>query len=160
MSRWVSWLGTYFGSGLSPRAPGTVGSLTAVLTIGFLPNPYYAPIVAGLVAVFLILAPWIADRYVAGRNVKDPPSFVLDEALGVWIAALSPSHPGFVRLFLAFVLFRLFDITKPWPIRRIENWRGGWGVVYDDVAAGCAALLLGHLLASLPFIRGMIDSHG
>lgn len=141
------WLGTYFGSGLSPVMPGTMGAALGALTIAFLPTRFYGPIVGALILFFLFAAPRIADRFVEGMKVKDPQSFVLDEALGVWIAAFWPTNPGPGAVILAFLFFRVFDIVKPWPIRAIERLPKGIGVVYDDVAAGVCAFGLVRLFS-------------
>src|SRR5437870_246631 len=135
-------LGTWFGAGRFPRMPGTAGAALGVLAIAFIPGRAYG-VSTGILTLFgLLIAPRIADIFIRETGRKDPQSFVLDEALGVWIAAWSYENPGWKRLALAFLLFRLFDITKPWPIRAVERLPGGWGVVYDDVVAGLAAFAL------------------
>jgi phosphatidylglycerophosphatase A len=71
----------------------------------------------------------------------DPGHVVIDEVAGQWIALLF-SRVNLSHLLAGFLLFRLFDIVKPWPARRLEHLPGGWGIVLDDVAAGVYALLL------------------
>lgn len=89
-------------------------------------------------AASLPLARW-AERV---SGTADPPWFVLDEAAGMFLAAFAPGRPGPESILVALVAFRLFDIIKPPPIRRLEGIPGGPGVVLDDLAAGAMALLL------------------
>jgi phosphatidylglycerophosphatase A len=76
---------------------------------------------------------------------KDPQFVVIDEVAGQWIALLG-SRANWRHALIALLLFRLFDIAKPFPIRRLENLPGGWGIVFDDVAAGLYALGVASLL--------------
>ncbi|MEG1609649.1 MAG: phosphatidylglycerophosphatase A, partial [Bilophila sp.] len=74
---------------------------------------------------------------------KDPGEIVIDELLGLWLVLLPFPNPDWVRIGAAFLLFRLFDMTKPWPVRASENWLpDGYGVMLDDVLAGVQALLV------------------
>ncbi len=135
-------LGTMFGSGNSPIMPGTCGSMVALFIVAFIPDPWYSPVV-GFLAIFATLTgPPLARRFMAQTGGKDPQDFVYDEAAGLWIAVWRPMAPGPVALLLGFLLFRMFDMWKPGPIRRVEKWTRGYGVVYDDVLAGILALIL------------------
>ena len=136
-------IGTMFGSGLSPIMPGTCGSIVAVLIIAFIPDPAYAWTTAVLAIIATVTGPALARSMMRESGRSDPQSFVYDEAAGVWIAAFRPEHPGWIGILVALVLFRIFDMTKPWPIRRIEKWPNGHGVVHDDVFAGLVALAIG-----------------
>lgn len=127
-------------AGLSPKAPGTCGSLVAVLLAPFLfmPLPLYGRVLA---LVFVLITGAIA----AGRaeeilGEKDPPQVVIDEVLGQWLTLLPFATLAWWEYSAAFALFRLFDITKPWPVRRLEALGGGFGVMIDDAAAGVYAL--------------------
>ena len=133
------------GSGLSPVAPGTVGSVFAALCL--LPILAVA-ITAQWVTLLLLIAVgiWAADR--AGRDwgVIDHPAIVIDEVVGLWLAVLIPltlvpqAFADTWLLLAALLLFRLFDIAKPWPVSQLErSLPGGWGVVLDDLAAGAMA---------------------
>ena len=133
------------GSGLLPVAPGTAGSALAAL---FLLPTMAADIAPHWIALALTtsLGIWAADR--AGRDwgVVDHPAIVIDEVVGLWLAVLIPLTlvPHCVTdallLLLAFLLFRLFDIAKPWPVNQLErSLPGGLGVMLDDVAAGAMA---------------------
>lgn len=133
------WLATGFGAGLSPLAPGTAGTLVGVLfyiAMAKLPLlPYLAVLVA--LAVFGV---WVCER--AGRilGVADHPGIVWDEIVGLLIT-MAASPPGWQTLVLGFVLFRLFDILKPWPVSHLDRTvKGGLGVMLDDVMAGLYAL--------------------
>jgi phosphatidylglycerophosphatase A len=142
---WAWTVATFFGAGLGKPGPGTWGSVAAVLLwAGFaqLAHPservLYLTLLAGVVlAVGLgIPAATIAARE-SGR--KDPGFVVIDEVAGQWIALLGSTvncRDGLIAL----VLFRVFDITKPFPVRQLESLPEGWGIVFDDVAAGLYAL--------------------
>ncbi|HET6202601.1 MAG TPA: phosphatidylglycerophosphatase A [Planctomycetota bacterium] len=130
------------GLGLSPVAPGTVGTLGGVGLALLLPSDRFLPsaLAALLVvsALSVALGPW-AERHF---GVKDPPAFVLDEVAGFLITILHPSAPTPARLALGFVLFRVLDVVKPPPARRLESLPAGWGVLLDDAACGVYGLAL------------------
>lgn len=137
------------GAGLAPRAPGTVGTLWGVvlwLPLQFLPPLGYAVALAALVAFGI----WICGRSARLLGVHDAPGIVFDEVVGFLVTA-TPLLPAFGLasdgrwLIAAFVLFRAFDIFKPWPIRRLDQTvHGGFGIMLDDLVAGLygAAVLL------------------
>jgi phosphatidylglycerophosphatase A len=134
-------LAIWFGCGLVPRMPGTIGTLGA-LPVYFLVVRWAGPAAVGLAALLLTLvAVAVSGRVVRRLGVKDPQIICIDEVAGVMVAltAAPSTWPGVV---VAVVLFRLFDMTKPWPARALEELPGGWGVVLDDVAAGVWAALL------------------
>ncbi|GIX34506.1 MAG: phosphatidylglycerophosphatase A [Lysobacteraceae bacterium] len=149
MSRppWWHWevlLASGLGSGLVPRAPGTFGSLAALLPwwgLRTLPVPAYLAAVLACLALGL----WLCHRQETRGAGHDPGWVVIDEWVGLWLA-LFLLPPGWPWLAAGFVLFRLLDIAKPGPVgwcdRRLP---GGWGVMVDDLVAGalvCAALQL------------------
>jgi len=133
---------TFFFLGYCPLVPGTVASLVAALIYFFwlhaVPVPIYGVLVLGLTAAA------IASSSVQARamNLRDPRIIVVDEVCGQFVAlSLVPALP--VNVLAGFVLFRIFDILKPFSIRRLERLPGGWGIVVDDLAAGaCSAILL------------------
>ncbi len=134
-------LATLGPAGRMPRAPGTWGSAAAVLLAPFLflPLPLWARI-AVLAFIFPVGA-WCAGRAETLLGGKDPACVVVDELWGQWIALLFLSFDQLSWVISAFVLFRLFDIAKPWPVRASEKWLpGGWGVMIDDGLAGLYAL--------------------
>jgi len=138
-----------FGSGLAPRAPGTCGSLAA-LALSPLLLWLPAPLAWGLLAIAVIAGVFICGAAVARLGVADPPGIVWDEFAGLWLALLlAPSGWSFWAG--GFVLFRIFDIVKPWPIGWLDRrCTGGFGVMIDDLAAGLAA---GIALQGLEMLR-------
>ncbi len=130
-----------FGSGLAPWAPGTFGTLTAIpfylLLTRIDPYLYLGVIVFGFVAGIKFCAN-AADEL----GTHDHPAIVWDEMVGMWIALWLVPFTWF-NLLLGFLLFRLFDIVKPWPIRSLDRHvRGGTGIMVDDVVAGILANLV------------------
>jgi len=128
------------GSGLSPVAPGTCGTLLAIppyLLLAQLSLPYY------LLAVLLAFA---AGIYLCGYTstalgVHDHSGIVWDEFVGFWITMIAVP-PTWQWILAGFVLFRLFDIVKPWPVKVADaNMKGGFGIMFDDVLAGLYALV-------------------
>jgi len=139
----AGWIATGFGSGLSPIAPGTAGSLAALLpwvALNELPLPYYA---VALIIAFA-LGVWACAWLVGKAGVADPGFAVWDEFVGLWIA-LAPlvGMPGsWAWIAAGFILFRIFDIWKPWPVSWADrNVEGGLGVMLDDVVAGAYAAI-------------------
>lgn len=121
--------------------PGTAGSLLAALPLLALPAgvPGRAATGAG-VLVFTALSVHLARRARFPGGSQDPPWFVMDEAAGMWAAALACNQFRWEELLSAFALFRIFDIAKPWPIRSLERAGAGFGIVLDDLVAGGYAL--------------------
>jgi phosphatidylglycerophosphatase A len=139
-------IATWFGCGRSPVAPGTVGTLGA-LPLWFAVRGGGPKAVLVTAAAMTLIGVWAAGVFAAERGAKDPQEVVVDEVAGV-LVALTAAPPSFAGTALAVVLFRVFDITKPFPTRHAEQLPGGWGIVLDDVVAGMqAALVLGGLRA-------------
>lgn len=137
-------LATWFGCGLSPRAPGTVGSLAAIL-IAFFLHRYWGlpPVWYGLLAAaFILPAIWAADVVARELQRDDPGLIVIDEVVGQWLAIAGAPLLTWKAWLAAFLLFRAFDIWKPLGIRRLESLPGGVGIVADDVLAGVYAALV------------------
>ncbi|MBC8327930.1 MAG: phosphatidylglycerophosphatase A [Planctomycetes bacterium] len=135
---------TCCGLGHAPVASGTFGTLGGVALAGLagaLWPEHYLAIVLGLaVALLLLGAPlggWAERKWAR----KDPGQYVLDEVVGYLVTVAWPVFPGWTHLGLGFLLFRIADIVKPPPARRLERVPGGWGILLDDVAAGVWALL-------------------
>ena len=149
---------TWFGSGLSPKAPGTMGSLAALpfaAGIAWVSGPAWASLALLTASVGVFIVGTVASqRYIHLTGIQDPGLIVIDEVVGMWLTmAVAPFSP--LAYLVGFALFRLFDITKPFPVgwadRRVG---GGFGVMLDDVlAATWAAMLLflAHVYLPLPW---------
>lgn len=138
------WIAIWFGCGLSPIAPGTAGSLAA-LGIGFALvrfAGFQAWHFALLAVPFTALGIWAADCEEKLCGKTDPGSCVVDEVVGQWIALAGATSLAWPAWVIAFALFRLFDIWKPFPIDQLQSLRGGWGIMADDVLAGIYAALV------------------
>lgn len=134
-----------FGSGLAPKAPGTWGSIASIpLCIGLIYCPLYIQI---LVAIICFVVGTIASSITEkAMGMHDNSSIVIDEFDGMFISVIAFPQQWYWA-FLAFALFRIFDILKPWPIKLAdEKIPGGLGVMVDDVLAGIAALGTAHII--------------
>jgi len=148
---WAWTVATFFGAGLGKPGPGTWGSVAAALLWAAYakllhPAPHTLLLVL-VAAIVLSIALGIPAATIVARESgrHDPQFVVIDEVAGQWIALLG-SHANWRHALLALVLFRLFDMTKPFPLRRLEDLPGGWGIVLDDVGAGLYALGVASLL--------------
>jgi len=148
---WAWAVATFFGAGLGKPGPGTYGSVAALLLwavagIGLHANPQTLQFLM-LGGIFLSIALGVPAATIAARESgrHDPGFVVIDEVAGQWITLLF-SPADWRHGLIALVLFRLFDITKPFPVRRLERLPEGWGIVFDDVAAGLYALGVASLL--------------
>jgi phosphatidylglycerophosphatase A len=137
-------IGTWFGCGYAPAAPGTAGSAAAVaiaiplaLFAGW--KPWYFAVLAALMLAPSVWAAGVTAR-ISGK--KDPGMVVVDEVIGQWIALAGAASLNWKSYLGAFTLFRLFDIWKPAPARQLEALPGGTGIVADDVMAGIYAALV------------------
>jgi phosphatidylglycerophosphatase A len=132
-----------FGAGLAPHAPGTFGSLVG---LGAAWLVFDWPLVwrVGTVIAVVAFGVWVCGASARRLGSHDHPGIVFDEIAGVLLAALAVPEASFFWLFLLFVLFRIFDIAKPWPIRDVDHRLGGGvGIMLDDLmAAGYAAVCL------------------
>lgn len=148
-------------AGLSPRAPGTAGSALAAALAPWFFLPLQASARVVLLVLLYALGSWAAGRAERLIGSKDPSCVVVDELVGQWIAlfplcsplfsplvpalfpgpAVGPADAPLILLAAGFILFRLFDITKPGVVKKSENWlKGGQGIMIDDVLAGILAL--------------------
>lgn len=129
------------GSGCAPRAPGTFGTLMAVvlyLPLSYLGLGWYLLVLA----VSILLGVWLCDRTSRDLGVHDHPGIVWDEFAGFWLTMIA-APPGWIWIIVGFALFRLFDIWKPWPIGYLDKHvHGGMGIMLDDLVAGVFAALL------------------
>jgi phosphatidylglycerophosphatase A len=150
-ARWVA-LG--FGSGLSPSAPGTVGTLWAWVAFLVLDRWLGDLQWALLIAAALVLGVWACTRTAQHLGMGDPGAIVWDEVIAFWIVLWLIAPAGLGGQLVAFALFRYFDAAKPGPVGWADQryklrpgqaigWRQGWGILFDDlVAAGCTLLVI------------------
>ncbi len=139
-----------FFTGYSPVASGTVGSLLA-LAVYFIPgfeHPYAIMPACAIVFVFGAAAAGVMEK----RYGHDPAEVTIDEVLGMWISLfLIPK--SLAAGIVAFFVFRILDIIKPWPARQFDSLRGGSGIMLDDVVAGVYTNLLVHLVVRLDLLK-------
>lgn len=134
-----------FGSGAAPIAPGTFGTLMAIpfyLALSLLALPYYI----GFVLLFIVASSWLCEKISREINEHDHPGMCIDEFAGFFVTMIG-APVSMTWIVLGFMLFRLFDIWKPWPIRYLDQHvHGGFGMVLDDVVAGLFAMVIIHTL--------------
>lgn len=150
-SRAGIWLATGFGLGYAPVAPGTAGSLASValfaLAHAFLRGTAFPIVYLATLTALLLAAWWSTEQALRHWKSSDPQTVVIDEIVGQWIAYSGLifaewrqlTTGGWKYLLAGFILFRAFDVLKPFPIRRSERLPGATGVVVDDVLAGLYA---------------------
>lgn len=135
------WLAYGFGSGLSPWAPGTLGTIAAIplyLLLRPLPLAWYIAVLS----LLFFIGIWACGRTALELGEHDPSAIVWDEVLGYLVTMIAAPR-GWGWVLLGFVLFRFFDILKPWPIHVLDRKvKGGLGIVIDDILAGSMALAL------------------
>lgn len=146
-------LGTLFGVGLLPKAPGTWGSLFTLplIYLAYLASPLFG--IAGLILIASLLSLWTSGASVE-KFGEDPGEFVLDETAGQAVVFLATSFNdtagiNLTMLFAGFLLFRIFDILKPLGIDALQKLPGKFGILTDDLAAGIYALICLELLKLL-----------
>ncbi len=147
------WLALGFGSGLAPRAPGTIGTLWAWAAFVVL-DRWLGPVQWGLVlAAAFVLGWWACTATARHLGVADPGAIVWDEVLAFWLVLWIVMPAGLLGQAVAFGLFRFFDAAKPGPIgwadRRFKlrpgqaiGWRQGFGILFDDLVAAFCTLLV------------------
>ncbi len=130
-----------FGTGLAPKAPGTVGTLVGV-AFAALALPLELPLRFALGVLLVAGGFWLCGAAARRVGVHDHPGIVWDEIAAVyWVLQVAPAEPAW--WLAGFVLFRFFDIAKPWPIRDLDHrLHGGAGIMLDDLAAGLYAAVL------------------
>ena len=146
-------IATGLGVGHFPYGPGTMGALLAILIwypITTMANhTTWFLITLALILAFTLLGAWsstVAERYWG----EDPSRVVIDEVVGQWITLLAvPAVFSWWHVLAAFVLFRFFDIVKPLGVRKMEQFKGGWGIMADDILAGCYGAILLFLFSGI-----------
>jgi phosphatidylglycerophosphatase A len=144
-------LATCLGCGYFPWGPGTIGSLVAIIIAVVLHFSAGASRPALLIATLVLLAPaiWASTQTARLHGQKDPSVVVIDEVLGQWVTLLGATALRWKSFCAAFLLFRLFDIWKPWPVRNFEKLPEGVGIVADDLAAGIYGALILYIVGKL-----------
>ena len=149
------WIATCAGVGYSPVAPGTAGSVVGVVLVAALgrvplARPWLWVLLASLALAIFIVGVWSAGGAEKFFGRVDPRYVVIDEVVGQMLTFLARPDASWKWLLAGFVLFRVFDVVKPFPARRAERLAGGWGIMMDDVAAGAYSmvvlLILGYVL--------------
>ena len=136
-------IGSGLYSGFIPLAPGTMGSIVALL-VYLIPGIENPVVLSGLIIVFLFWGKVIADKFETEYG-KDPKQCVVDEWVGTWISLLFiPKTVSFI--IISFVIWRMLDILKPFPADRLENLKGGWGIMLDDVISGVYTFIIIHII--------------
>lgn len=156
---WAWVVGTFFGAGMLKPGPGTYGSVAATL-VWFVMAKHVSGHALPFVTLAMAAAATLvgipaATRVASESGRKDPQIVVIDEVAGQWLA-LTMAVPWMPSAIAALVLFRVFDIWKPWPVRKLEALPAGTGIVVDDLAAGVYALLL-HALLVQPLLLTMLQ---
>lgn len=137
--RALTWtLATWFGCGRAPVAPGTMGTLGALPVYLVAHCAGRGSVVAAAIGV-TIVGVWAAGAVARDSKTKDPQVVVIDEVAGMLVTMTPIARASLASVLIGFVLFRVLDATKPGPIRWLERFPGGWGIVLDDVAAGAVA---------------------
>lgn len=137
-----------FGSGLSPKAPGTVGSLWGWASWLLIQNNLSLTTQAALILVSLLIGWWACTLTARHMGVIDPGSIVWDEIVAMWLILFLLMPAGFMAQLSAFLLFRFFDTVKPGPVAWADRlfkgfgWRGGWGIMFDDLVAALCTLIV------------------
>jgi phosphatidylglycerophosphatase A len=153
-TRWAWTLATFFGAGYLAPGPGTYGSAAALLlwyaaAHAFAPGRLTLAIATTLAAILITIIGIPASTITARESARHDPGFVVIDEVAGQLFALILTPPNWQHAALALLLFRLFDIFKPWPIRKLEALPNGTGIMLDDVAAGLLALLTALLLSYL-----------
>jgi len=139
MRRFIYITATGLYSGYSPWAPGTAGSLLGLLFFIIIPG-FRDWILLAACMLFFFIGVWAASHVEKMENKKDASIIVIDEIVGMWISLLFiPSSMHWIWWMGAFLLFRIYDIIKPFPADQSQNWPVGWGIMADDVWAGIYA---------------------
>ena len=144
MSALARLIATWFYCGYAPKAPGTAGSLAAVAIAWVLHAYAGVPAIAFALLAILLAIPGIWAAGVVARDLgrEDPQIVVVDEVVGQWMTLAGAIALNWKSWLLAFILFRMFDIWKPSPVRQLERLHGGLGIVADDAMAGVYGALV------------------
>lgn len=142
----MHWLAVGFGSGLAKKAPGTFGTLAALplVAVAWLTLPVLVYVALGL--VLCVIGTLAAEKTAKDFAIQDPSFVVIDEWAGLWVSVIVLPF-SWANLVFAFVLFRAFDILKPWPVGWADKrLKGGVGIMADDILAGLMTCLCLHVV--------------
>ncbi|MDD3146661.1 MAG: phosphatidylglycerophosphatase A [Candidatus Riflebacteria bacterium] len=147
----IKLLGSCFGLGYIRRAPGTFGSLPGIALFLATRNlQVWAQIM--LFLLFCLIAIGVAEKIEKIERSKDPEQIVIDEAAGMWMSLFLIWDASFTTVLVGFIIFRFFDIFKPFPVNLFQTFRGGTGIIGDDLAAG----MLTNFILRLLLLKGII----
>jgi len=153
---WALLVSTFFGIGRMRPGPGTWGSAATVLLWAiiayYLPVSFQTPVAIVVALTIILLGIPAATQTARASGSKDPQFVVIDEVVGQLITLIAVPL-GWKAFLAGFILFRLFDILKPPPVRQLERLPEGTGIVLDDVAAGIYAFLVIHILLHFHLLR-------
>ena len=135
------WIATCGGVGYLPVAPGSAGSAVGAVLVAIfgslpLPRPWFRILLVFVVLGMFLMGTWAATSAERFYGRTDPGQVVIDEVAGQLLTCVAQPDFSWKWIFVAFILFRAFDIIKPFPVRRAERLPGGWGIMMDDVIAG------------------------
>lgn len=155
-------IGTFFGSGLLPKMPGTWGSLLSIPLVLWANENLSDPLRVLFWIIVILAGSWAASQFQRLFGVADNQNIVIDEVIGMGIAGWI-SNGSFQSICTFFILFRLFDIVKIPPVRAIDRWSKnatsiqiqGFGVMADDIAAGVQALIVYLIIQKFGWISGL-----
>ena len=131
-------ISTFFGLGYFPVAPGTITSLVVILAYKFYLYQLSWPLYLFILFLLFLVGVYTSTKFSAESNKKDPRKIVIDEACGQLLVLFRMSEAWFPVL-ASFILFRVFDIVKPFPIKKVEALPAGWGIMMDDIVAAIYA---------------------
>ena len=142
----AKFIGTWFGTGLAPKAPGTFGSIAA-LPFAWVIQTHYGNNALFIASIIAFFVGWVACHfYMPHSEAKDPREMVIDEVSGQWLL-LSFMYPTLTSYIVGLALFRLFDVIKPWPVSVADRKiGGGFGVMIDDTLAALYPIIIFYIL--------------
>jgi phosphatidylglycerophosphatase A len=141
------WVALGFGSGLSPKAPGTVGTLWAWASWWAFHEHFTQPELGWLIVVSSVMGWWACKVTAENMNIADPGAIVWDEVVAFWLILWLLAPSSFLTQICAFALFRFFDAAKPGPVAWADRlfkgfgWRGAFGILFDDFVAAFCTLI-------------------
>ena len=140
---------TVFGAGYFPIAPGTFTSILAAVLV-YLLYPEFLQLFLSIIVVFI--CGLIFTKEIEKKDGKDHRHIVIDELAGQWLTFLFIPNFTFITILTGFILFRIFDILKPFGINNLQSKKGGWGVMLDDILAGIYANVVLQILIFMGFL--------